>query len=90
MSAGSTAADREQLAGAELLEHLALTLTTVSNWYTEQAELEHSMEAVRRGWAVKAAVSMGADLAEGPPLLVALGAGEVDGIAFVWPLAVER
>lgn len=80
----------EQLVGAELLEHLLeRTLTTLTNWYAEQAALEHEYFTERRETAAKLAGNMGSELAQGPPQLVPLGAGEVDGIAFVWPLVAK-
>lgn len=80
----------EQLAGAELLEHLLeRTLTTLTNWYEEEAMLEHDHFAGRRDNAAKLARNMGSELAQGPPLLVPLGAGELGGMAFVWPLVVK-
>lgn len=72
----------------EAVEHLEQTLSTLTNWYAEQAEQDHQMFAFRRGQAQKAADALGMILAEGPPHLVPLAAGEVDGIAFYWPLTV--
>ena len=77
-----TAAEREAV------EHMEQTLSTLTNWYAEQAELEHEMYGYRRGRAEQMAEALGMKLAEGPPHLVPLAAGEVDGIVFYWPLAV--